>query len=94
MSGGMSAMQTKIDNELIRIANLESLWKNVTGNISLNHVMNGVLVDGLSVGIDTKGNTLPTVVDRLSQIIKEYDSIIADLPQGKFRYCKHQLILL
>lgn len=82
MSGGMSAMQTKIDNELIRIANLESIWKNITGNTSLNHIVNCLPLDGLSVTADNKSNTLSTIVGRLSQIIKEYDSIVADLPQG------------
>lgn len=89
MSGGMSAMQTKTDNELIRIAHLESLWKNLTSNMSLNHIMNSFSLDGLSMTTDSKSKTLPTIVDRLSQIIKEYDSIIADLPQGKSTYCKH-----
>lgn len=76
----MSAIQTKNDNELIRIANLELLWKNITGNVSLNHVMNGFSLDVLS-GY-SKSSSLLTIVDRLSHIINEYKTIVANLPQG------------
>lgn len=73
MGEAMSAMQDKLDQDHSR---LKTLWSNLT---TANHSKG----EERPLAVPQDSSQLPGVVSRLTQLMDEYDSLVAELPHGK-----------